>query len=405
MVSIILPVYNGERFLDSALKSIFSQTYRAFEVIVVDDGSTDSTADIAHGYPVRYFAQSNSGPGKARNNGIDYARGELIAFLDADDIYLPEKLEKQVRYLEMNQECSIVYNDVIVIDEFGVKVERLKAEAGELDRETFHAQYLFRQLLPCIQTVMVRRECFKYARYHEGVKNGEDYYCLLKLSERYRFGYLEESLYLYRRHERNLTNQKQLHLNNEVEIVRNYGVEHIRKSVDAALLTEAEKELLFIKILYKIKLYEDVIAILQSFDLNKSGQGTTDLDGIKSAEDIKAMAVTKAIEGAEATAAKIKSLIAFYLGNSYYKLDGFQDAIDCYNKAVLLDSSRPEIHNNLGCAYAKQGFHKKAQLCFITAHQQNGIYRDAQVNLSIEDDDCEDLCFTDRELRKSLHRF
>jgi glycosyltransferase involved in cell wall biosynthesis len=100
LVSVILPVYNGARFLRAALESVFSQTYRAFEVIVVDDGSVDESGAIAQSFPeAHYIRQENQGVAAARNNGIDAARGEFFAFLDQDDLWTPEKLKVQIDYL------------------------------------------------------------------------------------------------------------------------------------------------------------------------------------------------------------------------------------------------------------------------------------------------------------------
>ena len=100
LVSTIIPVYNGERFLAAALESAFQQDYRPFEVIVVDDGSVDRTAIIAQRYEdVRYIHQSNKGVSEARNVGIDAAAGEFIAFLDADDTWTPKKLAVQAGIL------------------------------------------------------------------------------------------------------------------------------------------------------------------------------------------------------------------------------------------------------------------------------------------------------------------
>lgn len=100
LVSVIIPVYNGARFLRAALESVFAQTYRPFEVIVVDDGSTDDTGKIAQGFPeVRYFVQENQGVAAARNVGVEAAHGEFFAFLDQDDLWAPEKLELQVDHL------------------------------------------------------------------------------------------------------------------------------------------------------------------------------------------------------------------------------------------------------------------------------------------------------------------
>jgi glycosyltransferase involved in cell wall biosynthesis len=100
LVSVIIPVYNGARFLRAALESVFAQTYRAFEVIVVDDGSVDESGAIAQSFPeVHYIRQENQGVAAARNNGIDAARGEFFAFLDQDDLWTPEKLKVQIDYL------------------------------------------------------------------------------------------------------------------------------------------------------------------------------------------------------------------------------------------------------------------------------------------------------------------
>ncbi len=98
LISCIVPVFNGERYLQEALDSIYQQTYRPVEVIVVDDGSTDGTPAVvaAHGKDIRYLWQPNAGPAAARNLGLQAAQGELIAFLDADDLWHPEKLARQM---------------------------------------------------------------------------------------------------------------------------------------------------------------------------------------------------------------------------------------------------------------------------------------------------------------------
>ena len=100
LVSVIIPVYNGARYLRAALESVFAQTYRPLEVIVVDDGSVDDSGDIAQSFPeVRYVRQDNQGVAAARNNAIDAARGEFFAFLDQDDLWTPEKLRLQIGHL------------------------------------------------------------------------------------------------------------------------------------------------------------------------------------------------------------------------------------------------------------------------------------------------------------------
>ena len=100
LVSVIIPVYNGGRYLRAALDSVFAQTYRPFEVIVVDDGSVDESGIIAQSFhAVRYIHQANQGVAAARNHGLEASRGEFLAFLDQDDLWTPEKLKLQMDYL------------------------------------------------------------------------------------------------------------------------------------------------------------------------------------------------------------------------------------------------------------------------------------------------------------------
>jgi len=111
LVSVIIPVYNGERYLADAIKSVQKQTYRDCELLVIDDGSTDGSAAVAKefGDTIRYIHQANGGVCKARNAGIAAARGSYIAFLDQDDLWLPDKLADQVAYLENHPEIGAVY--------------------------------------------------------------------------------------------------------------------------------------------------------------------------------------------------------------------------------------------------------------------------------------------------------
>lgn len=107
LVSVIIPVYNGGRYLRAALESVFAQTYRPFEVIVVDDGSKDDSGVIAQSFPdVRYIRQANQGVAAARNNGIEAARGEFFAFLDQDDLWTPDKLKLQIEHLLSHPELG-----------------------------------------------------------------------------------------------------------------------------------------------------------------------------------------------------------------------------------------------------------------------------------------------------------
>jgi len=112
LISVIIVVHNGARYLAEAIDSVLAQTYHPFEIIVVDDGSTDESAHVAQQFPVRYYYQTHSGPGAARNHGTEQARGEFLAFLDADDIWLPAKLEQQLAAFAAQPKREAVFGQV-----------------------------------------------------------------------------------------------------------------------------------------------------------------------------------------------------------------------------------------------------------------------------------------------------
>jgi glycosyltransferase involved in cell wall biosynthesis len=112
LVSVIVPAYNAERFLGRAMRSALAQTYPHLELIVVDDGSTDGTAEVIRSFRdarVRHLSQANRGQGAARNLGIRASTGRYVTFLDADDLYLPQKVERQVEFLTAHPECQIAF--------------------------------------------------------------------------------------------------------------------------------------------------------------------------------------------------------------------------------------------------------------------------------------------------------
>lgn len=111
LVSVIIPVYNGERYLAAALESVLAQVPQPLEIIVVDDGSNDQSVQVALGYQplVQCVQQVHGGIGAARNAGVRVAQGELLAFLDADDLWTPDKLTRQVDYLQKHPEIDMVF--------------------------------------------------------------------------------------------------------------------------------------------------------------------------------------------------------------------------------------------------------------------------------------------------------
>ena len=135
LVSVIVPVRNGEAFLAEALESAFAQTWEQLEVIVVDDGSTDGSAAIAASFPgVTLLTQAPQGTAGARNAAVAASRGELLAFLDADDLWPPTKLELQAGYLISHPDVDVILGRQDLIVEPGVSLPAWVARDGGLDR-------------------------------------------------------------------------------------------------------------------------------------------------------------------------------------------------------------------------------------------------------------------------------
>ena len=127
-MSVVVASYNGERFLAETLESVFAQDYDPFEVVFVDDGSSDGTAEIARSFPLRYLYQENAGLPAARNAGVAVAEGDLIAFVDDDDLWPRTKLSVQANYLANHEDvgCVLGRNEWIVED--GVEPPRLERD-------------------------------------------------------------------------------------------------------------------------------------------------------------------------------------------------------------------------------------------------------------------------------------
>ena len=170
-VSVVIPVFNGERFIGDAIRSVLGQTFGDFEIIVVDDGSTDQTEKIVRQFSdrVAYHRQENRGAGAARNLGVMCASGEWIAFLDADDIWYPQKLAVQFEALAMNPAIAFVYSDMDTIDVHEAILQRnflttqvttqVKRRRRKKDRDLASLGF-GRQPFPYPSTVLLKRELF-----------------------------------------------------------------------------------------------------------------------------------------------------------------------------------------------------------------------------------------------------
>lgn len=201
-VSVIIPTYNREKFIGEAIQSVLDQTFQDFEVIVVDDGSTDRTGDVVQAFAsekVQYVYQSNRGRSNARNHALGLAKGRYIAFLDSDDLYLPDKLALQVDYMDSHPEIGMVYTSAYCIDENGVRTKD-EYEATVSGWVYEHIAF-FVPVTITLPTVMVRKEVFdKVGEFDEAMERFEDTDMWRRISKHYQINALHERTCLLRTH-------------------------------------------------------------------------------------------------------------------------------------------------------------------------------------------------------------
>ena len=185
LVSIVIPSYNTEKYIKEAVDSALAQTYTPIEIIVVDDGSTDNTKNVLGPYlernAITYIYQANRGLAGARNTGIKASRGEYIAFLDADDIFLPEKVARQAAHLDANPKCDISYCDLYHFwDEEADKLFKLQYQYYSGADVLPHL--LEKSFIAPLSTVFRRSTFETYGMFDENFRRSEDLEFWLRLS-------------------------------------------------------------------------------------------------------------------------------------------------------------------------------------------------------------------------------
>jgi len=195
-----VPAWNSARFLPSTLDSVYAQRVPADEILVIDDGSTDDTATVVGRHPkVRYVRQDNAGPSAARNHGARLARGSLLAFLDADDRWEPEYLERTVDHLGRHPAVGLVMPAVRYITADGRPTSHVRRKRHPGDRYTFAS--LLTGDAGTIVNPVIRREPFRaVGGYDESMRTAEDCDLWIRLAAVTELAYLPEPLLLYRVH-------------------------------------------------------------------------------------------------------------------------------------------------------------------------------------------------------------
>lgn len=201
LVSVVIPTYNYGHFIDEAVQSVLNQSFRDFEIIVVDDGSTDNTNALLarHSEHIRYVRQTNSGVSAARNRGIKEARGKFIAFLDADDYWLPEKLLEQLKVFDDHPDVGMVYSLFYFFE------SETHSIIGYKPIIECHRGFVLKEMfVSCMvgsPTPLIKRKVFdEVGPFKEELRGTEDYEMWLRICAHYKLDFVPKYLAMYRVH-------------------------------------------------------------------------------------------------------------------------------------------------------------------------------------------------------------
>lgn len=234
-VSVIVPAYNAEAHLAEALESVLAQSYRPMDVIVVDDGSTDRTAEIVKRFSeVRYVSQQNSGPSAARNRGIALAQADYVAFLDADDVWEPEKLSEQMSVVQEHGNAGLVFADMRHFEECQETQPSMFSKYG-LNREFFGDRPLVKDavaklvranFIPTSSVLANKQVVLKAGGFDAQLRKAEDWDLWLRMALLAPVGYSPKVLVKKRVHAINVSHDAEGMNVAAVEVLEKFARDH-----------------------------------------------------------------------------------------------------------------------------------------------------------------------------------
>jgi glycosyltransferase involved in cell wall biosynthesis len=232
LVSVIVPCYNGALFLEEALRSALAQSHPRVEIIFVDDGSTDNSAEIAQQFPIRYIRQRNSGLPAARNSGIRESKGSYLVFLDADDRLKPDAIQTGLHALEQRPDCALVVGDHVFISADGSHL----ADSGKVDPLNSHYEALLKSnFIEMISTVLFRRSVFdEVGVFDAKLRAAEDYELYLRIARVRPICCHSVVVAEYRQHEANISRDPELMLTTTLQVLES-NKRYIRKDASRLL--------------------------------------------------------------------------------------------------------------------------------------------------------------------------
>jgi len=226
-VSVVIPTYNYGRYISKAIDSVLSQTFKDFEIIVIDDGSTDGTKDLPaqYGNKIKYIYQENHGLSNARNRGIKASSGEYLVFLDADDYISPQKLETETKLLDAHPEVGWSYSNHYYVDEngiilYGFSYQFHKSNSRPPEGMIFK-DLLLNNFIP-VNAVMLRKKCLDAGFFDESLGNQgyEDCAFWLRVSAKYEVKYIDQPLAFIRLHKGSMREDVVGMVSNKIIVIR-----------------------------------------------------------------------------------------------------------------------------------------------------------------------------------------
>ena len=227
-VSVIIPTYNRSQFLKVAISSVLNQTFQDYEIIIIDDASTDKTQEVVAGFEekrIKYIRQiQNKGEAVTRNTGIQNSEGEYIAFLDDDDEWLPKKLALQVKILENSPpRTGLIYTATFLYDNINNKLVEDRLRFSSHRGNVYHA-LMKRNFVGAASSVLIKRKCVeKIGLFDTAIAYGLDYDYWIRISKQFDFDCIAESLVKYRIHNSRLSSNIELRAQGAQDLAKKYG--------------------------------------------------------------------------------------------------------------------------------------------------------------------------------------
>jgi len=275
-VDVIVPAYNAEKFIAKTLESVVSQTHLPEKIIIVDDGSTDGTISIINDFKnnskvkIELYRQENRGPNAARNKGLRHSTADFIAFLDADDLWEPNKLEKQIKVFNNTgfSNLGLVYTAYDLIDRNGDKIKQkylvFKLDPG-LRGDVFNQMFEAMKITGSCSGVLIKKECFsRVGLFDESLRGAEDWDMWIRISREFQIDFADEILVHVRLHSTNAHNDQLMMTKNMIMLLKKWS--SILDKDHPGRLQMAEKSLdYFFKAIFLFRLTEafKILKLLQ----------------------------------------------------------------------------------------------------------------------------------------------